>query len=180
MGYRVSWIARTGTSMDELLRASRRKRTGECHEFPDVGFYLLELPKGDLEAWVVLIADGSDYFMDLDESLAQSLSEGGNETMYFVCSDTVMVTDLKCFRDGEIVWSIEYDCEDETKRPAITGDAPAIVNEVLKGLRSQQENDADTDYIYDLTAEVGCRLVGFRHDTDFETDDPALFQVLAG
>jgi hypothetical protein len=117
--------------------------------------------------------------MELDESLARSLSQSGSETLYFVCSDTVMVTYLKCFRDGAIVWSIEYDCEDEAKRPAIAGDVPAIVNEVLKGLWSQQEKDADVDYIYDLTAEVGRRLVGFRHDADLEIDDPEPFQVLA-
>jgi hypothetical protein len=163
-----------------LLRASRRKLTGERHEFPDVGFYLLELAKGEPNAWVVLIADGSDYFMELDESLAQTLSNGGSETLYFVCSDTGMVTELKCIRDGGIVWSIEYDCEDEAKRPAITGnDVPAIVTEVLESLRSQQQKDADADYIYDLTAEVGRRLVGFRHDTDLDADDPELFQVLA-
>ena len=179
MGFRVSWIARAGTSTDELLQVSRRRLTGERHEFPDVGFYLLELPDKDPHAWVVLIADGSDNYAELDDSLAQTLSLGGNETLYFWCSDTVMVTELVCFKNGTISWSIEYNCEVETQRPAMTGDVPSIVHEILANLRSQQQQDDGADYIYDLTAEVGRRLVGFRHDMDPETDDPEPFQVLS-
>src|SRR5262245_25983438 len=109
MGFRISWIARAGTSADELLRASGRNLTGERHEFPDVGWYLLELPKGAQSPWVLLIADGTDNFAELNTSIAKSLSEGGNETLYFWCSDTVMATELTCFRDGAEAWSVQYD-----------------------------------------------------------------------
>jgi hypothetical protein len=179
MGFRVSWIGREGTSTGELLEASRRSLTGERDEFPDVGFYLLELPDRDPTAWVVLIADGSDNYAELDDALAQSLSAGGHETLYFWCSDTVMVTELICFKNGTIAWSIHYNCEDERQRPAITGAAPAIVHEILASLQSQQQKDDGADYLYELTAEVGRRLVGFRHDMDPETDDPEPFQVLS-
>lgn len=178
MGYRVSWIARAGTSTAELLKVSRRKLTGERHEFPDVGFYLLELPGADSNPWVVLIADGSDNFAELDATLAQSLSVGGHETLFFWCSDTVMATEMMCFKNGANAWSIQYDCEDETQRPKLTGDVPPIVHEILKNLRAQQEGNDGVDYIYDLTAVVGRSLVGFRHDADAATDDPEPFQVL--
>jgi hypothetical protein len=179
MGFRVSWIARSGTSTKELLEASGRSLTGERHEFPDVGFYLLELPKPVGGSWAVLIADGSDNFAELDESQAQSLSKGGNETLYFWCSDTVMVTELKCFIDGAVVWSIEYNCEDTARLPAIRSDVPAVANEILVDLRAKQRADDGADFIYDLTAEVGRRLVGFRHDMDPVTDDVEPFQVLS-
>jgi len=138
----------------------------------------LELPKSDGNPWVVLIADGSDNYTVLDDAQAQSLSTDGNETLCFWCSDTVMATELKCFKNGSVVWSIEYDCEDETKRPSLLGDPPSVANEILSDLRTRQETDDGADYLYDLTAELGRRLVGFRHDIDAETDDPEPFQVL--
>jgi len=179
MGYRVSWIALRGTSTAELLSLSQRRPTGERHEFPDVGFYLLELPARRGGPWTVLIADGSDNFMELDASQAETLSQGGNETLYFCCSDTVMTTELMGFKNGSLAWSILYDCADEGKRPALQGDVPAIAHKLLTELRDKQQADEGADYIYDLTAELGRELVGFRHDADAETDDPEPFQVLA-
>lgn len=178
MGYRVSWIARRGTATDELLDISHRKLTGERHEFPDVGWYLLELPDAVDTPWAVLIADGSENFAELDPAHAEELSRGGNETLYFCCSDTVMATGLVCFKNGAEIWSIEYSCEDDDQQPAINGAIPQIVHDILEDLRAKQQADNGADYIYDLTAEVGRVLVGFRHDTDPKSGDPEPFQVL--
>jgi len=182
MGYRVSWIARCGASTRELLDVSKRSITGERHEFPDVGWYLLELPSTVDTPWAVLIADGSDNYADLDASNAQALSNGGNETLYFWCSDTVMATELMCFKDGSLLWAVRYDCEDKKKRPELQGEIPVIAHEILNSLRAEQQADPEggVDYIYDLTAELGRRLIGFRHDKDLETVDPEPFQVLGG
>ena len=179
MGYRVSWIARSGSSINEMLTLSQRSLTDERHDFPDVGFYLLELSSATENSWVVLIADGSENFSKLDASHAKSLSEDDNEILYFWCSDTVMATELSCFRDGKRIWSIIYDCDDKSKRPEMLGEVPTITHEVMKELQIKQEVDNDADYIYDLTAELGRRLIGFRHDVDIETDDPEPFQVLS-
>jgi len=177
MGYRVSWIARQGTDTEQLLRFSRRALTGERHEFPDLGWYLLEMPHVK-PAWVLLIADGSDQFMELEPSHAQTLSEDGNETLYFICSDTVMATHMSYYRSGEGVWAIDYECEGDTQSPEILGQPPEVVLEMLARQKAIQAQDDDADYLYDLTAEVGRALTGFRHDTPPATDDPEPFQVL--
>lgn len=180
MGYRVSWIARSGTGVDELLGASgRRVLTGERHDFPDIGFYLLDLSASAEKPWVVLIGDGTENVSALEESHAQSLSKGDNETLYFWCSDTVMATVLSCFRGGKFAWSIEYDCNDASKQPALEGDVPVAAHEILNELREKQRTEGGADFIYDLTAELGRVLVGFRHDMCPETDDPEPFQVLS-
>lgn len=173
MGFRVSWIARSGTSSRELLELSRRTVSPERHEFPDVGWYLLELP-----AWVVLIADGTENYSELNADHAQTLSKGDCETLYFWCCDTIMASNLACFRNGSEVWSIQYDCGDKSKRPAMNGDVPEIAHEILADLRTKQLADDGADYVYDLTTELGRRLVGFRHDMDLEAADPQPFQVL--
>jgi hypothetical protein len=179
MGYRIAWIARAGSSTAELLALSQRYRTGERRDFPDVGWYLLELPtRPGQTPWVLLIADGSDNYSGLDPSQAQLLSADGNQTLYYWCSDTIMVTDLFCFQNNAVAWSIQYDCGAKSKRPALTGNVPDAVHEILKDLRSKQDADDGADYIYELTADVGRSLVGFRHDVDLQIDDPEPFQVL--
>ena len=181
MGFRVAWVARSGESMMELLNASGRRLTRERHDFPDIGWYLLELPKSGEQSWVVLIADGSENFTELDESYALNVSRDGSEAIYFWCSDTVMATEMICYRGGEEIWAIDYNSEraehgDHEAALSITGHPPPIVQEVLAALRIKQADGAD--YLYDLTTEVGLRLVGFRHDTDLDIDDPEPFQLL--
>lgn len=179
MGYRVSWIAQAGTSSEELLALVGRSPTGERHDFPDVGFYLLELHERTDGAWSVLIADGSENFSALHEDQAQTLSRQGAEVLYFWCSDTVMASELACFRSGMLAWRLGYDCEDDGKRPEIGGNPPDVVSQIHARLRKQQQADPDADYIYELTAEVGRTLVGFRHDMDPDTEDEEPFQVLS-
>lgn len=179
MGYRVSWIARAGTSTEELLTFSKRERTGERHDFCDVGWYLLELPNGVPSPWSVLIADGSENYCEINSSDARKLSEGENETLYFSCSDTVMATVFECFKNGSKDWSIQYSCENKDPQPELTGNVPTVTHELLADLRKQQLASEGADYIYDLTAELGRKLLGFRHDMDLETDDPEPFQVLS-
>ena len=139
MGFRVSWIARAGASTTELLKLSCRKVTGERHDLPDVGWYLLELPNAVKSPWVILIADGSENYADLDVTHAQSLANDGSEVLYFWCSDTVMATELVCFKDGNEAWSIEYNCEDKNKQPVFNGNPPPRAHEILEDLKKQQQ-----------------------------------------
>ena len=178
MGYRVSWIARAGRSRDELLRASGRRLTGERHDFPDVGWYLLELCAPGSPDWVLLIADGSEHFLKLEAPTAQALSADGAMIVHFWCSDTVMASEIMCFESGEEVWSVQYDCSDESAQPAFHGQVPEAAFGLLAKLRAKQEESDGGDYLYDLTAEIGRTLTGFRHDTELKLADPLPFQVL--
>ena len=81
-----------------------------------------------------------------------------------------MATELSCFKNGVAAWTIEYDCSDEQKLPAMSGEIPKAAHAILESLREKQRADDGADYIYELTAELGHKLVGFRHDTDVEGD----------
>ncbi len=177
MGFRVSWIAVQGISADELLRGAGRERTKKRDAIPDVGWYLLELP-AETSAWTFLIADGRDNYRDLERAYAKSLSENNRETLFFRCNETLMSSDFRCYRNGEEAWSVIYKSSDETKQPLIGGEPPDVVHERLARLKSLQTQDAGADYLYDLTAEIGLQLTGFRHDIDPKTDDKVPFQVL--
>lgn len=178
MGFRVSWIARSGTSTQELLNLLGRRPTGERHDYPDSGHSLLELPSAESPR-VLLIAVGTEYYMDLTASHAEMLSRGGHECLYFWCSETVMITWLTCFRDGKEAWSVTYNCEDEKMPLVIKGDVPKVAHEIVEELRAQEEDaDSDSGYLFEVTGDLGLSIVGFRHDQDLETDDPTPFQVL--
>lgn len=182
MGFRVSWIARRGSSTSELLAAVGASATGEREEFPDVGWYLVHLESEARGAWTLLLADGSDNFGELDDSIAQSLSMGGAHTLFFWCSDTTMSTQLFAFHNGTLAWSIGHDAEEGglALEGALPPEAEAIVSEHT---RAQQEADAaeeGVDHLYEVTADLGRALTGFRHDVDPEgVADEAPFEVLA-
>lgn len=179
MGFRTSWIARKGSSSEQLLATARREITGERHDFPDVGWYLLELPGVDNEPWVVLIAGGTDNFAELNDDMARAISSDDNEVLFFWCSDTVMASELVCFKDKSDVWSVSYQSDEAQGKPKLSGDLPEITQTILGNLIEQQESPGDADYIYDLPAALGHALIGFRHDSDPELDDPEPFQVLS-
>lgn len=187
MGYRVSWIARLGTSATELLEASRRLPTGERHDFPDIGWYLFQPSSPAAGPCVILIAMGTGNYDQLNCELAQSLSRNGHETCYFWCSDTCMSTVLICFKNGVEAWSIYYNCDGSSKRPAIVGQVPQVTYELLNELERQQAAADGCDYLYELTANVGRELFGFRHDDasasgnddPFESGNQGPFQVLS-
>jgi len=177
MGYRTAWIARQGTTTEQLLALSERRPTGERHEFADVGWYLLEMPAAT-PPWVLLLADGTNNFTAISAHDAQGLSADGQEMLYFVCSDTVMVTELRCYRDGREIWAIKYDGQVKNKRLVISGEPPEVVQQTLAKLRSLQEEDEHEDDVYELTIAVGAALTGYRHDCDIDSEDPTPFQVL--
>ena len=166
MGFCISWIARRGSSIDELLRMSGRSVTGECHEFLDIGWYLLELSHGRETPWVLLIADGAENYADLSTTHAATISNSGCETVYFQCSDIVMASELGWFKDGVEAWSIRYDCADSSMQPAVNGEVPSVANNLLEDFRKKQPLDDSTDYLYEIAGELGHHFVGFRHDID--------------
>lgn len=172
MGFRTTWVASLTVPADEMVRAADRKLTKKREEIPDIGWYLLTLAP-----WNLVVADGRDNYRDLGRTYAKNLSAGGRETLFFRCSDTFMKTDLRCYRDGQEAWSIIYKSDEETKEPTLNGEVPEMVPEILAQLKAKQEQDG-ADHMYELTAEVGLALTGFRHDTDPETSDPRPFQVL--
>ena len=174
MGYKVSWLARSGDSGKELISASRRKPTGELVPTPSNGYQLIELTD---TSWVVLLTDGAEYLEDLDAEMAQSLSEGGCEILRFWCSDTIMATQLECYREGVRVWSIGYDCE-ETEALVIEGEVPPITHDLLKTLVAKQRADPEVDFVYELTAKLGSELTGFRHDQSLGKGSPPAFRAL--
>ena len=149
------------------------ERTGDRQDFSEPGFNAVEMP-----GWSILIADGSDYFLELGEEHAAALSNGGR-SLLFMCSDTVMCTHLIEYADAAEVWRISYEGVDGVSAAEITGSAPALVHEALAESQAEQNADPEADSIYDTTAKAGLAMTGFRHDSAVELPgDPQPVQVL--
>lgn len=183
MSYAVSWIARLGKSTKELISISQRLPTGEQVQIPDEGYYLLRLSTRKpwtlfKQPWTLLITYGSEYLENLESEDARALSINGGETLLFRCFDIVMATQLECFKNGDKVWSITYEGESEEAQLELKGEVPPVTHKILKSLQIKQTSDPQVDFIYELTAELGLHLVGFRHDLSLPGDSPEAFQVL--
>lgn len=131
-------------------------------EVYDTGLYALEV-----EDWLVVIGDGWDFMELVPRRLAAKLSNGG-EVIFFYTDDTPMKAELTSFADGKVQWSITYDGEDGVSQPAIEGKLPGVSTRVIAAAEKAQRGaggpKAGVDHIYEITAELGLALVGFRHD----------------
>ncbi|HLL21287.1 MAG TPA: hypothetical protein VK427_04105 [Kofleriaceae bacterium] len=161
MGYRCRWIALRGRDRDDVLAKLKFAIETELdEEVYDPGLYAV-----DVGAWLVIIGDGWDYMDLVTRRAAARLSTRG-EVLYLYTDDTPMSAELTSFVDGQVSWSLTYE-SDGTYKPVVEGTLPPEGKPILGAcLKAQKEAGpkADTDHVYDVVAELGRALVGFRHD----------------
>ena len=166
MGYRCTWIGVRGKPLSEILQPLLLELDGNRYEFSEPGFNALEAKDG----WNIVIADGGKLMMDIVEENALALS-AGFDCLFFRCEDTSMYTKLALYRDAIEVWSIEYCGADGISAPVVTDEVPELVRQTIAERTLDQAADDDeepADHLYDITATVGLRIAGFRHDEEPE------------
>jgi hypothetical protein len=79
--------------------------------------------------------------------------------------------------------SVTHDCEKGRYHLQVDGQAPPYLAAIRQRLTSEQDGSggekSDTDYIYDIPAELARELTGYRHDQDIPGTSGKIFQVLA-
>jgi hypothetical protein len=163
VGYRCRWIAMRGRERDDVLAKLKFHVTHELtEEVYDPGLYAL-----DVDGWLVVFGDGWD-FMDLVTRRDAAKLSNRSEVIYLYTDDTPMKAEITSFVDGRVKWSITYDGQDGPSRPATEGALPAEAKPIIAAAEKAQKAaggaKADVDHIYDVVAELGLALVGFRHD----------------
>lgn len=128
-------------------------------EVYDPGLYAVAV--GD---WFVVIGDGSD-FMDLvgrDQAIALSKHA---PAVYFFTDDAPMCAEITSFVAGQPAWTVSYDGSGGVSTPTLEGIVPTAVQSILAEARKEQNAAGpDVDHMYDVAANLGRALVGFRHD----------------
>jgi len=179
MGHHCSWIATRGLALGEALGRLGLVRTGQSDEpVCDPGLYAVVLPRD----WLVVVADGEDYTSYLRDEHAVELSRHA-ETLFFLTDDTSMGTYLGAFARGTCTWELSYDGAHGVAAPTIIGAPPAPVWTQLAAARRRQADaggvDASVDCMYDVAADAGRDLIGFRHDVSLADGDVLPIQRLA-
>lgn len=142
--------------------------TGELNEeVYDTGLYTV-----DIDGWLIVFGDGWDFMGLIEREQAVRLSDRG-EVVFLYTDDTPMCAEIAFFVGGKEVWSISYDGLNGIGTPVLAGQLPDGVTSVLALARKEQEAaggaTADVDHLYDVVAEAGRKVVGFRHDETLST-----------
>jgi len=163
MGFRCRWLAIRGRDRADVLAKLKFGVEAEVSEV-DTGLYAVEI-----DGWLVVMGHGWD-FMDLVTRLAAARlsNRSGAEVLYLYTDDTPMSAELTSFVDGSVQWSIVYDGTGGPGRATTEGVLPPEAKPIITAAEAAQKAaggaKADVDHVYDIVAELGLALVGFRHD----------------
>jgi len=158
MGYRTSWIAADGLGVEELASSLGWRLTGDSsseHDEPG----MVAFRRGQ---WSVVVADGYAHWKELGLKLASEIPHQG-QVLYFRQSDGDMESELVCLQQGKVIWRIEY-TEGEINADGSLPDHREIRERLKAYAQSSGSGTRSVAYLYELPAELGLTLVGFRHD----------------
>ena len=131
-------------------------------EVYDTGLYAVTV-----DGWLVVMGDGWDFMDLIERDQAIRLSEGG-EVIFLYTDDTPMSAELTSFAGGKEAWSITYDGSNGIGTLGLAGQLTDAMQAVIADARKEQDAaggaDAEVDHLYGGVAELGHKLVGFRHD----------------
>jgi hypothetical protein len=148
-----------GRDKAEVLARMKLVVTNEIEdEIFDTGLYAF-----DIGAWLVIFGDGWDCMDLITRRDASRLSNKG-EVLYLYTDDTPMAAEITSFVDGRVKWSIVYDGGDGPSRPTTEGTLPSEAKRLITAAEKAQKGVRDVDHVYDVIAELGHAIVGFRHD----------------
>lgn len=174
MGYSLSWAAVKGGNVKSVCAVLGLRPTGEREEVAEAKIDGVQLPTG----WYVVLFDHDE----VKDGILEKLSRIGEVVSCFV-EDHVMFSSASSWIDGKEIWKVWHDGgEIGHTHLEVRGKLPPEYEDMRKDmLEKQAAADRDkepVDYVYDLTAELAKKLVGFRHDESIPGLDGEVFEIL--
>lgn len=177
MGYSQSWLAVRGKPPSAVLEALGLRGTGTREEIAESPIVGVELPSG----WFLVVADRSGHRL-MREPVLQKLS-AGCEVVTGDVEEHVMASVATGWKNGQRVWSVVHDAQQEMEHLATEGELPAnfvgIRDELLFKQQAAGGSKAGVDYIFDAPVELAKTLTGYRHDAEIPGAGSHPFEVLA-
>ncbi len=159
MGLSCSWIAVQGAEksavLDRLGFTESDELAGES--VPDQGYY--ETPEG----WLII------FVHDLDWASPEKIAALSSGALAIGCqmSEHVMCSDIRAYRDGACLWSVNHDPEKDLNGIEVGGAAPPELGAIRENAERQQETEGDdVDFIFDIPIALSATICGFRPDED--------------
>jgi hypothetical protein len=176
MGYALGWVAVQGGRADAIHEKLGVLRTGTREDVPEAPVVGAILPNG----WYLVAVQRGEHL--LGDALLSDLSAGTHAIACFV-EEHVMYSASVGWSDGRKMWSVVHDSEQAAGHLAVDGSVPADFSQIRATQeakqRTEDEADAEVDYIFDVPIDLAKALTGFRHDESVAGSDPAPFEVLA-
>jgi hypothetical protein len=173
MGYALSWAAVKGGSEGSVHKVMGLRAAGQSDEIGEADMVGVELDTG----WYLVMFNKQT----IDERTLGRLSLLGEVVHCFV-EDHVMFSSASDWVAGSPRWSVTHDCEKGRFHLQVDGQAPPILASIQGRLTAEQNaaggEESDTDYMYDIPAELARELTGFRHDHDVARAAREPFKVL--
>ena len=145
----------------------------ETAESPVVG---AELPTG----WYLVVAGDLGHRL-MGDPTVQRLSAGCDVVTGDV-EEHAMVSVATGWKDGQRVWSVTHDGQQDMYHLQTEGELPAAFTDIRDRLRSEQHaaggRKVTVDFIFDVPVELAQALTGYRHDADIPGARADPFEVL--
>jgi len=172
MGFRVQLIAVTGKDPSAIQRDFGVAATGQREEIAESPVVGAPLPNG---AYLLYINDPDKISPD-DKAFA-CLSKGASLIACYA-NETVMNSYACGWANGVKQWSVFHDAQQDIKHLETGGTLPPELQPIRDRLFAQQEDDDETDYIFDIPIELFAALGGIRYDEDIPDAGPEPWEIL--
>jgi hypothetical protein len=156
MGYRVLIIAVTGKSVVEIHKAYGVKPTGQTTDLPECPVAGRQVPDGP-------------YFLFINDEIAPEvavfykLSRNAALTSCYV-NESTMMSRTSSWIDARETWSVCHDAFQNRRHLEIDGVPPRQIDAIRTNFSKQQDNEVDTDYIFEIPVMLFKELGGIRYD----------------
>lgn len=173
MGYSLSWVAVKGGNSEAIYSILGVRPNGQREEVAESKIVSAELPTG----WILVLFNRKEL---KDETLARLSSLG--EVAYCFVEDHVMFSTASAWSGGKRLWCVTRDTEKGSLHLEASGQLPSSFAAIRDRLFAKQNANggekSDTDFIYDIPADLAREITGFRHDVDTPGMTGDRFQVL--
>jgi hypothetical protein len=173
MGIALSWVAVSALSVEEtLLRLSLTNTGTDCrYPFKGIASHTLQ------NDWFLIAAQGCEH--RIVKAASMSALSQGCIAVACVIEEHVNYAATEFWKDGERMWRIQHQGDEDSENIAFQGQVPQRFHELLATVEQEDSENPDSHFHMDIPLVLAKELCGFRHDESNASFDSTPFKELA-
>ena len=153
MGLNASWLAVQGGDRATVLEQLGLSEIGLTNDELESKYCCAELPTG----WFLVFSNRGS----LNPSRkAAALSRNGN-VLVAEMVESVMYSRCSAWRNGQQIWDVEYNAEDDEADVSVSGEPPPEFAAIRARLSKEQDELDGVDLLLDIPIELSASVCGF-------------------
>jgi hypothetical protein len=169
MSLNASWLAFEKVDREIVLEKLGLQVVGETDDELSAELCCAETVSG----WWLIYSNSGRFGGPLDPA---ALSENAHMVTTDM-SETVMCSRSSGWRNGVMIWEVDYDPDLKAGDVEVTGDPPPQFAAIRARVIEEQQREGDADYIFDIPVELSAALCGYS-DPLGQARTGLTFQVL--